>query len=401
MKRMSVHAIAAVTTLGLALHASPADALVVVHESDAATMKLGFLLQPQLHVTNTSYDGDSTFGGVDPYLRRARVLMAGKVGENVHFFMETDNPNFGKAGDWSGNTFIQDAFVEFALGAPLKIDVGMLLMPFSHHSFQSATSLLTMDYHGGFIKYSSGKVWRDAGIMFRGSLASDKLDYRLAITNGVEQVQDYYDSTDTYGNVTQLPYEDAINPSDLPRVMARVNFNVFDSEDGAGAGGFFYDGIYLKDKDGKLVSPKKVLSIGAAVDYQNAVVRSGEDLDDWMGVAADVFADIPMGDGTSSLNGQANFYMYNLGDANAANAMGAFADLGYRVNRIQPLVSVEYWDYAEHDVGDYMGGHVGLNWYYMGHTANVKALVGMKMMDDGGGEMANTMSCALQSQLNF
>ncbi len=410
---LATHSLAAATVLGLALASAPAEALVVVHDSDKATLKLGFMMQPQLHLSETlypeSYDMDPTFNGVDPYIRRARLLMAGRVGENVNFFMETDNPNFGKGGDWSGNTFIQDAFVEFNLGKPLRIDVGMLLMPFSHHSFQSATSLLTMDYHGGHVKYSSGKVWRDAGIMFRGQLANDKLDYRLAITNGIESYQDYYVQTDTDTTTkpptvteTEMAYDEAVNPMDMPRVMARVNVNIFDSEDGAGAGGFFYDGVYLKTNDkGKLVSSKKVLSIGAAVDYQANVIRNGDDLDAWMGVAADVFADIPMSDKKKSLNGQANFYMYNLGEENTNNAMGVWADLGYRIHRVQPLVSVEMWDFSEHDVGDYMGGHFGLNWWYMGHTANIKGLVGTKMVDDGNGDMTNTISFALQSQLNF
>lgn len=390
----SVHALAAVTTLGIALAAAPANALVTVHESDEASLKVGFLLQPQLHLMQhgTTEDGF----GIDPYIRRARILMAGKVGENVHFFAETDNANFGKNGDWTGKTFIQDAFVEFALGKPLKIDVGMLLMPFAHHSFQSATSLLTMDYHGGMIKYPAGYIWRDAGVMLRGSVANDKLDYRLAITNGVENTAGVDTGTlDDDGNPI---FTDALNPSDLPRVMARVNFNVFESEDGPGAGGFFYDGIYLKENEnGKLISAKKVLSIGAAVDYQSDAVYNGTETDAWMGVAADVFADLPMGDKKHSLNGQADFFMYNGGEKSALNGMGVFADLGYRVNRIQPLVTVEWFDYAEHDTMDWMSVYGGVNYWYMGHTANVKLQAGGTKVGEGDFGIA----AAVQSQLNF
>lgn len=397
MKRTSFHALAAAASFGLALAATPAQALVTVHESDNATMKLGFLLQPQLHLMQhgTTEDGF----GIDPYIRRARVLMAGKVGDNVHFFAETDNPNFGKNGDWSGKTFIQDAFVEFNLGKPLKVDVGMLLMPFAHHSMQGATSLLTMDYHGGMVKYSSGHVWRDAGVMLRGELANDKINYRLAITNGVENQYGSYMADDGTGNMVDTPYADALNPADLPRMVARLNFNVFDSEDGVGAAGFFYDGIYLKENDkGKLISSKKVLSFGAAVDYQaDAVYDADGDTAAWMGVAADAFWDLPMGDNKHSLNGQVDFFMYNMGDAHAMNGMGVFGDLGYRVHRVQPLVSVEWFDYTEHDTTDWMSIMGGVNWWYMGHTANVKLQAGATRVGDGDFSVA----AGVQSQLNF
>ena len=39
-------------------------------------------------------------------------------------------------------------------------------------------------------------------------------------------------------------------PKDMPRVTGRLTVNVFDPEGGAGVGGMFYDGIYLKEKDG-------------------------------------------------------------------------------------------------------------------------------------------------------
>jgi hypothetical protein len=398
MQHPCFHSLAAATTLGLALAASPAQALVTVHESDNATMKLGFLLQPQLHLMQ---DGNAAGDGlgIDPYLRRARILMYGRVGENVNFFAETDNPNFGKNGDWSGRTFIQDAFVEFNLGTPLKIDVGMLLIPFSHNSFQSATSLLTMDYHGGMVKYASGFIWRDAGVMLRGSLLDDKLDYRLGLTNGVETQYGSYLADDGYGNMVETLYTDALNPADLPRITGRVNFNVFDSEDGAGAAGFFYDGIYLKENDnGKLVSAKKVLSFGAAVDYQaDAVYDANGETTQWMGVAADAFWDLPMGDKKHSLNGQVDFMMYNMGEGHALNGMGVFGDLGYRVHRVQPLVTVEWFDWSEHDAADWISAYGGVNWWYMGHTANLKLQAGGTKVGEGD----FGFSAAVQSQLAF
>jgi hypothetical protein len=39
-------------------------------------------------------------------LRRMRALLFGQLNDKVQFFVETDNPNFGRGGEFSGNMFI-------------------------------------------------------------------------------------------------------------------------------------------------------------------------------------------------------------------------------------------------------------------------------------------------------
>jgi len=394
MRFRTTHLAAALATLGLTLSARPARALVTVYEKDQANLQIGALIQPQLILTQ---DGNATGDGIgiDPFIRRARLMMGGKLNDTVNFFIETDNANFGKDGVWTTDTYVQDAWVEFNLGKPLRIDAGMLLMPFSRHAYQGAGSLLTMDYHGSMIKYGTiGKTWRDAGVMARGQLLDDKLDYRLAITNGIETFQDTHDD----GTGVQVPYDDAINPSDLPRVMGRLNVNLFESDEGPGVGGFFADGIYLKENEnGKLISAKKMLSIGAALDFQSKAVRNGDDLANWMGVAGDVFWDLPMGDKKHSLNGQVNYAMYNFGEGNAANGMGLWGDVGYRIKRVQPLVALEWWNTTENDTTDFTTVLGGVNWWIMGHSANLKFQGGATRIGDGD----FTFSAGMQSQLAF
>ena len=221
---------AALALLFTLVPAGPAGA-VKIEASEDVFVDVRYLLQP--HVVLSNDPAASPAFTSDFYIRRSRIILGGQVSPFVSFFMETDMPNWGKGGDWSNPTFfVQDALVSFDVHEAFKVSVGMLLIPFVHHAKQGATSLHTLDYHGGMVRYPAGKVWRDNGVEFRGILAGGRLDYRVAITNGV---------TGT--------------PHDIPRFSGRLALNLADAESG-----LFYGGTYL----GK----KKVVSFGAAFDVQ-------------------------------------------------------------------------------------------------------------------------------------
>ena len=361
---------AATGLLCLAGWSNDAHAVAKIETADDKNFGIGVLLQPHFRF---DLEGSSEgTPGYDPYLRRARILMTAKFTDKVNFFAETDNPNFGKNGDWSGSMFMQDAFVEFNLGPAAQFDVGMLLMPFSHHLYQSAATLLMVDYHGMFGKYAGGshKVWRDAGVMWRGTAMERRLEWRLSLTNGVE----------TGYNISIAPEDaiptDASNPYDLPRVVGRVVFNVFESDAGPGAGGFFCDGIYLKAKDGEIISPKKMLTFGASADWQSEGLAPDSD---YMAFAADAFWDIPLGDGSSSINGQLDGYMF------MDQGMGGFMEFGYRVGFWQPAFAVDFWKFdGDGEVaGDYLSIMPGVNYWWLAHNANLKFNFGVTQSKDG------------------
>ena len=196
--------------------------------------------------------------------------------------------------------------MELNLHDALQIDVGMLLVPFSHHGMQGAVSLHSLDYHAGLIRYPTGShmVWRDFGVMVRGLLWEDRVEYRLAVLNGVRGGAD-----------------DPRNPNDWPRLTARLTFNLFDAEGGSGTGGFFYDGLYLEKKDGAVVSTRRILSLGLSADWQKdlnvdldtngATERRG----DYFALSVDLFWDLPLDTSRRlGLSGQVNFYYYDHGD---------------------------------------------------------------------------------------
>ncbi len=399
---------------GLLASASPVLAAGIKIGNDDTYMKIALLLQGWAAFTDEGApDGESL--NSDFYLRRMRILMFGQLTDKVQFFVETDNPNFGKNGNFAGNTFIQDAWMEYNLDEAFQVDAGMLLVPFSHHGMQGAVTLHSLDYHGALVKYPRGshKVWRDYGIMFRGLLLDKMLEYRLAILNGV------------HGGVA-----DPRNPHDMPRVTGRLTFNLFDSESGPGTGGFFWDGIYLKKTDAGVVSTKKIVSLGASVDWQkdlNVHRNVGhsdptannyvENREDYWAVAADLFVDIPLSeDKILGLTGQVNFYYYNHGDmTNLADGqprsfyglkpgseytgMGIMSEVGVRYDAYEALLSLDWFDAtkAEGDMGDYLAIYGGLNWWWLGHSTSLKLQLGASKAN--GGDFG--LMGILQTQLLF
>ena len=372
-------------------------------------LTIGGLLQTRIETTKDGTPNGSSWDW-DSYLRRIRLMAYGQINKWINFFIETDNPNLGKKGSWSGAMFIQDAYMEINLARAFQIDLGMLLPPFSHHGMQAATSLLGMDYHSGLIKYPVGSnlVWRDAGLMVRGLFAGDHVEYRLAVLNGVRGAAAEGDR----------------NPEDLPRLTMRWTFNVFDAEGGPGVGGMFYDGLYLTKTDDGIASAKRVLSFGISGDWQrdlnvtlDPVSGSVVSRDDYAAAAWDVFFDIPVGDRKLvSINGQVNGYFYYYGDRTARineisyydvnsdtgsyTGVGISSELGVRWNWLQPVIIADFYKslLSEADLGDYKAFYGGFNAYVFGHATTFKL--------QGGAENRNgatdwSPSVRLQAQLVF
>jgi hypothetical protein len=119
----------------------------------------------------------------------------------------------------------------------------------------------------GGIFYAS-KVGRDDGIVIWGNPFDGKLQYRLGISEGVE--------------------EDAANPDDNLRFSGRFSLNLLEPETS-----WFNKGTYL----GK----KKVLALGAGFDYQKDLTLSGNPDEDNIGWTIDFFLDHPVGAGAVTL----------------------------------------------------------------------------------------------------
>jgi len=385
---------ATVLLLGVTLTATRASAAGFRIGNDDKHLRVSMLLQGWGSLTpEGAPDGKSL--STELYLRRMRLLFFGRVTKWVHFFVETDSPNFGKNGDTDVNMFIQDAWVEINIHPAFQIDIGMVLAPFSHHGMQGAVSLHSLDYHSALIKYPRGshKVWRDWGVMVRGLVLKRHIGYRLALLNGV------------HGGAA-----DPRNHQDWPRLTARITLNVFESESGPGTGGFFWDGLYLKKTRRGMISPRRVLSFGVSADWQrdlNVTRRLGESdpsLDtfvdfrqDYFALAADAFFDLPL---TPSrlfgLSGQVNFYYYDhgnrrpLADGDSRSfyglgpgggeytGYGLSSEVGFRYDQWACVVSVDWFEATKIDGpdGDHLAVYGGFNWWWRGHATTFKLQAG-------------------------
>jgi hypothetical protein len=104
-------------------------------------------------------------------------MFGGQVARNVTFFVETDTSNLGKAPPTGKNipssTIIQDAYGEFKVSEAFAIDAGLMSVPFSRNSVQSAATLLPID--SGTYTFSQStptqsSTGRDAGFQAKGSM---------------------------------------------------------------------------------------------------------------------------------------------------------------------------------------------------------------------------------------
>ncbi len=376
----------------------PASAFRLEKSADMY-MDIDLLVQFQVQAIQNG-SPDKTSWGKEFFMRRTRLMVGGQVTKYISFFAETDMPNWGRGNDWDKPTFfVQDAFVTFKVVDEFMVDGGLLIVPFSRHGYQSAVSLLAMDYHSDLIRYPSDstKVWRDAGAQVRGYIFQKRLQYRFAVVSGSEN------------DVMQKDIDDkavlTTNPKDYPRFVAHVRYNVFGEESD-----MFAKGIYF--------SPTPILSFGLSFDYQKdggvdryatfikdgagkdtATIDQPGELGDYMAVAADMFAEVPFLGGDHEFIIHADFYRYWHGDASKSSGLGLFGEIGYRYKVFSPIFGVD-WFMSDIDKQDLLVIHGGLAWWAMRHNANLKMDVAARRQGDITAAPFST-TISLQAQVFF
>lgn len=319
--------------------------------NEEAYLNVNLLMQPQVQLTK---DGAPVgHVGTDFFLRRVRLLVFGAVTKKLTFFMETDQPNFGKDGKYDVDFFVQDAFVSYEFLDKVWVDAGFIIAPLSRHNLQGAIALDTVDFHSSVIRFTPGvgKVWRDMGVQLRGF--AGPLGFRAAILNGVR------------GSV--LPDGRVINPDDWPRgvAMARMNFLTREED-------LFFQGIYFAEKPH--------LSVGAGADYQPDAIATASGVHDSLALSADLFADVPLG-ATMELVFQAAVYHYRQGFDNPNSGTGFLAELGYRIGVVEPVVSATYFR-SRVDAQDSLALRPGFNLWFKKHTFNLKTELALSRTGD-------------------
>lgn len=315
-------------------------------EGARASARFGFLLQPAFESA-----GDPALEGMrnNLFLRRARLLVGMTLGSNIELFFETDSPNLGKTTGINPMTNalittgpgvnVQDAFMTWKPLDEIKVDVGMMLIPFSHNSLQGATTLYSLDYFTHSFQQSAGLgnyIGRDTGIQLRGLIAKH-LEYRVGAFQGKR-------------NATPM----RVVSTNAPRIAGRLQFNFLDAETS-----YFYAGTYA--------GTKRIFSIGAGYDHQ----------DKYNAFAGDVFLDLPLGGGV--LTAQGNFiwadgdtWLAGPGAAGVAENVSIMGEAGFRFGDVSPIVRFEWQDFDNGALIDSYRVSGGIAYWYLNHNANVK-----------------------------
>ncbi|HSK10777.1 MAG TPA: porin [Vicinamibacterales bacterium] len=314
-----------------------AGAQVLITVNDDVNFRLGVLGQFQADwLENPGADATANL-----FIRRVRLLFGGQVARNVSFFVETDAPNLGRVlpggKNISPGVIVQDAYAEFRAGDWLMVDAGLMFVPFSRQSVQSAASLLALDY-GAYTFAHSGptqsSVGRDTGFQARGYFLGNRLEYRAGAFQGAE----------------------GPGPGRSLRFTGRLQYQFLEAE----GTGYFYTGTYL--------GAKRVAAAGAAFDAQ----------EDYRAYNVDVFIDHPLGPGAVTAQLAYNHYdgagtLRTLPEQDIV-----LLELGYFLPgpKLTPVVQFTRRNGREGGVADDTRWSVGLNYWLHRHNANVKAAYG-------------------------
>ena len=333
--RTSIRHTAICSTAALLIGVAPAQAQIVVKANDEVNFRLGVLGQFQ---ADTIDNADPEPNTNNLFVRRLRLMFGGQVAKNVTFFVETDAPNLGKTLPGGKNiqpsVILQDAFASLKVFDGFTLDAGLMFVPFSRNSLQSAATLLPIDYGVNTFNDSSptqSSTGRDTGFQARGYFYRNRLEYRIGVFQGLRDA----------------------GSDNAFRYAGRVQYNVLEPETG-----FFYTGTYL----GK----KKILALGAAFDAES----------DFHAYDADVFFDYPVGPG--AITARLDYNRFDGGDTlkTLAKQNDVLVEAGYlfRAAKVTPVLQFERRDLASASVGDETRAAAGANYWWAGHNASIKAL---------------------------
>jgi len=317
------------------------------------SVSFGFLAQPQFE----SLENASGNGSLENlFFRRLRFLVGGKITPKLSFFVESDAANLGKqsiaGGERMHDFFLQDAYLSYAFRPEFQLDAGMLLMPVSHNSQQSAASLLPVDY-GPYSFLAADphsdlpRAGRDWGIEARGYVKKH-FEYRLGAYRGNRNFN-YWDN----------PAHDG----DFPlRYLARFVWYPLEADTG-----FFYTG--------PTHGQKNILGIGVSFDRQG----------DYSANAVDVFFDHPLPNG-DAITAQFDFIRYEGGTLFASlpkeNAWLLEGMYYNKKTRLGPFMQLAFRDYTNPVSLDESRVQGGIAYWILKHKLNIKAGFGGVLKDN-------------------
>lgn len=312
-------------------------------ETQERNFETHLLFHPQFHYEESHKKNTS---GSEFYIRRVKFIFSGNVAKDISFMVGFINKDFGLAGENYFNLEVKDAYVEYKISRAFKINFGQVRLCMSRHMQQNSKRLHGMDYHSFFLVNTGDFKLHDLGVVFRGLLFNDKIDYRFAFANGKQE-------TGEIGGDKNLRY------------IGRIGYNFFEPEPE-----FFWAGTFI----GK----RKVLSVGLSYDMEPGV--GGEDGNSlYRAIAFDAFAEIPMG--KNGIVSTFNYYNFNEGTIRE-KGQGFWVDFGYRINKLEPMIAYEWYKPDKGEKDKRISILPGINYWLKGYNSNIKVEFGWTKMND-------------------
>jgi predicted porin len=244
-----------------------ARAQATIKVNDSISVRFGFLSQTWADFSQNVRQDSSYAQNI--FERRIRFIVGAQIGSKLSFFYETDNPNLGRTGPGFtktlGSGFItQDAYVEVkpSTSNSFVLDAGLMFIPLCRNCYESAASLLPIDYSSyAFLQSgpTGSSVGRDMGFEARGTVLNQRIEYRAGVFSGAR--------------LSEVQAPTVQTGSNSLRGAGHLMVNFWETE----APAYLLPGTYL--------GRRKVFNIGAGADVQSQ----------YKAIASDAFLSYPIG----------------------------------------------------------------------------------------------------------
>jgi hypothetical protein len=335
-----------------------------------AFVNLGFLLQARGECI-TRENTDRVMQNI--YLRRARIVLGGRLDERTTFFLDTESPYVLKGSPTGPKQdppmTLLDFFGTRDFSPNHRIDIGLILTPSAYNHLQSASSLLAMDY-GPYTFLEAvplqTRTGRDPGAQLRGILGDKLIEYRLGIFEGLRGTNEAKPFR-AAGRVTVYPFQTASNA-------------------------FFYPGT----NPGTV----RTFALGAAFDAQS----------DYRSYHGDAYYEQPLAGG-HTVTLQADYSLYGDSDrlwdtlepppVEEQSVWMLEAGFATLENRLATFLQLSKQDIERKSAIDHLSAQGGLIWFLDGHRQNLKFAVTQFSYDEPPGVAERSDLTQYQLQYQF
>lgn len=319
--------------VGMVLAAPAALAGPTMQFGDQGSLTVTYAVQAWAQ--NLDYSSESQGDRNDFFLRRNRLALSGQFNDYIGFYAQLEG---GGNADADNKVFFRDSYITIDYKDELRFIIGEFKNTFSRENLEACLEPLTLDRSEN-LAYTPFGGTRDKGVAMWGNLLDAKLQYRLMVAEGRDDVS---------------------KASDKPRVTARVHYSFLDPEYNYG-----YLGTYL--------GTAKVFTIGAAYDQQSDVVYANypmrNDPQDYKAWTVDAFFEYPAASGVYTLSGA--YFKYDTGDVSnktpdvnfpiSGDLEGHYVKAGYMLPNKVGSGRLQF--FARYDKSDY-GIKTGTAEYY-------------------------------------